>query len=168
MRSLSRGFVEGWKDLGKALGAVPVIGPLLRSRFAKFGTVGFAGTLVNLLMLYLNQEVVFQWVHPAERRLRFSLGLAIFVSTVHNYLWNRSWTWRDRRRKNAGGFFLQMAQYFLSCALAIGLQYLFTLMLVTLTHYLVANVAAIVVAAVITYLLNDMWTFAKGRIDRLS
>ena len=152
----------------EGLCTLPLVGPLLRHRFLKFGTVGLAGTAVNLAMLFLGQEVFFVWIRPMGARLKVSLAFAIFLSTLHNYLWNRSWTWKERRRPTRAGFFIQMAQYFLACGLAIGLQYLFTLALAVFIHYLAANVTAIVLAAAVTYLLNDLWTFAKNRVGGIS
>lgn len=148
------------------ISALPGLGPLLAHRFVKFGTVGFVGTLVNLTVLFLGQEALFRWIQPQAGRLKASLAFAILISTLHNYLWNRSWTWRERSRRDWAGFFFQMGQYFLACGLAIGLQYLLTLVLALFIHYLAANVTAILLSAVITYLLNDLWIFTKGRIRR--
>jgi hypothetical protein len=39
---------------------------LLRHRFVKFGVVGASGTVVNVAVLYLAQEILFQW--PSSRR----------------------------------------------------------------------------------------------------
>ena len=140
--------------------AIPVLGPLLRHRFVKFGTVGFSGTIVNIGVLYLNQEFLFRHIYPLEKRLHLSLGGAIFLATLHNYLWNRMWTWRDRKGENPYGFFIQMGQYFLACALAIFFQYLFTTIFARIIHYLVANIIAIILAAIFAYVLNDVWTFS--------
>jgi putative flippase GtrA len=53
-----------------------------------------------------------------------------------------------------------MGQYYLACGLAIILQYLFTIVVSRYTHYILANIMGIVVAAILAYLLNDIWTFA--------
>jgi len=143
----------------------PIIGPFIRHRFAKFGTVGLSGTVVNLVVLYFNQEILLRNIYPVERRLQLSLSGAIFLATVHNYLWNRMWTWRDRKRKVRYGFFIQMGQYFLACSLAIGLQYLFTVLFSKIIHYLIANVIAIIFTAIFAYILNDIWTFAVKNIE---
>lgn len=71
----------------------PVLGTLLRHRFTKFGIVGFSGTIVNLLVLYTNQEILLRSIYPQERRLSYSLTIAILVATVNNFSWNRYWTW---------------------------------------------------------------------------
>jgi dolichol-phosphate mannosyltransferase len=125
--------------------------------------VGFSGTIINLIVLYFNQEYLFRGIHPAQRRLHLSLSGAIFVATLSNFLWNRMWTWNDRKGKTRHGFLVQMGQYFLASGLAICIQYFFTILLAHFIHYLVANILAIVIAAIFTYLLNDAWTFAVRR-----
>ena len=132
---------------------------IFRHRFVKFGVVGFSGTLVNLAVLYLFQEFLLSNVHPETRRLSYSLAAAIFLATINNFFWNRYWTWADRKGKTKHGFFVQMGQYFTASWLSIALQFVITKLAAQFTHYMVANVVAIVLAAVVTYLLNDVWTF---------
>ena len=139
---------------------IPVIGRLIRHRFVKFCTVGFSGMIINLAALFMCQEILFENIRPESVRLNLSLGLAIFLATVNNYLWNRAWTWFDRKGKTKYSFFLQMGQYFIACGLAIGLQFGITLLLAQFIHYLIANIISIVIAAILNYLLNDIWTFA--------
>ena len=139
---------------------LPWVGKVLTHRFMKFGTVGFSGTIINITMLYINEEFIFQQIVSKETRLHLSLSGAIFVATLSNFLWNRRWTWDDRKGKAKHGFFVQLGQYFLASGLAICIQYVFTILFARFTHYLVANIIAVVIAAVFTYLVNDVWTFA--------
>jgi len=139
---------------------IPLIGPLIQHRFVKFSIVGLSGMIINLIVLYISREVLFRNIELEWIRLNLSLGLAIFFATINNYLWNRKWTWLDRKGKTKYGFFPQMGQYFIACGLAIGLQFAFTLLLAQFMHYLIANIISIVLAAVLNYLLNDIWTFA--------
>jgi putative flippase GtrA len=138
---------------------LPVIGLLFQVRFIKFGVVGFSGTLVNMGVLYVCQSILFKHVLSPQKRLHISLSIAIFLATLNNYLWNRWWTWRDRKRSELAGFFVQMVQYYLSCGVAIIIQYLVTTVLAEFIHYLIANMVAIVISAVFVYLINDIWTF---------
>jgi hypothetical protein len=78
---------------------LPIIRILIRYRFSKFGVVGFSGTVVNFIVLYINQEIIFKDIYPRETRLNLSLEVAIFLATINNYLWNRNWTWSDRKGK---------------------------------------------------------------------
>ena len=142
---------------------VPLVGSALRHRFAKFAVVGFSGTLVNLVVLFVCQEYILRSIQPEETRLSFSLASAIFVATINNFSWNRWWTWQDRRGKTKHGVFVQMGQYFLASWLSIALQFVLTKTAARLVHYMVANIIAIVLAAIVTYLLNDVWTFALKR-----
>ena len=139
---------------------MPVAEKILRHRFIKFGTVGFLGTIINVVVLYVNQEYTFRAVVPAELRLHLSLAVAIFAATLSNFLWNRNWTWQDRKGKTHHRGIVQLVQYFLASGVAIGIQYVSTILLSRVIHYIPANVLAILIAAVFTYLLNDGWTFA--------
>jgi putative flippase GtrA len=142
---------------------LPWVGKVLQHRFLKFGTVGFSGTMINLIMLYINQEYIFRGIEGEATRLHVSLCGAIFVATLSNFLWNRRWTWVDRKGKAKHGFLVQLGQYFLASGVAICIQYVFTILFAHFTHYLLANIMAVVIAAVFTYLVNDVWTFAARK-----
>jgi dolichol-phosphate mannosyltransferase len=141
---------------------------VLGHRFLKFGAVGASGTAVNLGVLYLGQEFLFAAIEPAGTRLNASLALAIFCATVNNFAWNRSWTWADRRQRNLHKpLLLQFGQYALACWFAIVLQIVFTKTFAGMGfHYIVANLAAIVLASVFNFALNDLWAF--GRMKSMS
>ena len=149
--------------LGNKIFEIPLIGLLIRHRFVKFGIVGLSGMIVNLATLYVSQEVLFRDMYSETTRLNLSLALAIFFATINNYLWNRAWTWVDRKGKTKYGFFPQMGQYFIACGLAIGFQVGFTILFAQFVHYLVANIISIVLVAILNYLLNDVWTFSIKR-----
>ena len=143
----------------------PALRWLLRLRYLKFGLVGASGTVVNMIVLYLAQEVLFAAIGSARERLYLSLALAIGVATLNNFTWNRLWTWADRLAgagPQAAGrdrLALQFGRYALASWLGIALQYGLTLWLAHSLHYLLANVIAIVIASVSNYLANDRWTF---------
>jgi len=151
------------KTLRKFVLRLPLVGWVLQHRFVKFGSVGFSGTLVNLGVLYLGQEYLFRAVGPESMRLDLSLALAIFCATVNNFTWNRIWTWADRREEVEKHFVIQLGQYFVACWLAIVFQFFFTKILAAYMFYMVANITAIVMASVINYLMNDLWTFATRK-----
>jgi putative flippase GtrA len=111
-------------------------------------------------VLYVNQEIIFGGINPKETRLRLSLAVAIFLATINNFMWNRVWTWRDRRGKTKHGIVVQMGQYFLASWLSIALQFFLTTILARFVHYLPANIISIILAAIVTYVLNDVWTFS--------
>lgn len=166
----------------------PALRWLLRLRYLKFGLVGASGTVVNMIVLYLAQEVLFAAIGSARERLYLSLALAIGVATLNNFTWNRLWTWADRLQDTRNGaddspplvldaatgqysvkssagtagsrqLLQQFGRYALASWLGIALQYGLTLWLAHSLHYLLANVIAIVIASVSNYLANDRWTF---------
>ncbi|MEY2952611.1 MAG: hypothetical protein RLZZ401_698 [Pseudomonadota bacterium] len=135
-------------------------------RYAKFGIVGASGTLVNMGVLWLGQELVFQGIASPRQRLYVSLALAIAVATVNNFCWNRVWTWADRRSQTAAGSTQPgslhlLARYALASWLGIGLQYGLTLWFAHFMHYLLGNVLAILAASVSNFIANDRWTFQR-------
>ncbi len=140
-------------------------------RYIKFGLVGASGTVVNIVVLYLGHEYVFQSLEGPQGKPYASLALAIAVATVNNFTWNRLWTWADRVQHRpseaetdplpATGLAVQLFQYALASWFGIGLQYVITLWLAHSMHYMLANVIAIVIASVSNFLANDRWTFRK-------
>ena len=140
---------------------------LQRVRYLKFGVVGASGTVVNTLVLYLAQELLFARIGEPRTRLYASLALAIAVATVNNFTWNRLWTWADRLRDAPVGaagsrqLLRQFGRYTLASWFGIALQYGLTLWLAHSLHYLLANVIAIVIASVSNFLANDRWTFGR-------
>ncbi len=141
----------------------PLLGAILRHRFIKFGSVGFSGTLVNLGVLYVAQEVIFSWVDSSATRLNLSLALAIFCATLNNFTWNRLWTWGDRRESWDKNLFVQFGQYFVTSWFSIVMQFVFTNILVRFFYYLIANLIAIGLAGVFNYLVNNAWAFGNNR-----
>jgi dolichol-phosphate mannosyltransferase len=134
-------------------------------RFLKFGIVGATGAVVNLAGLWMGQEYLFAGVQSQALRVNLSLLVAITLATFNNYCWNRRWTWRDRKTSIHKGFWMQMAEYYAVCWVAIALQLLLTNVFVQFMHYLPANVVAIGLTAVINFLANDAWTFSIRRLS---
>ena len=128
-------------------------------RFIRFGMVGGSGVMINLSVLWLCREFCYARVQPAWIRINLALATAVALSTLNNYLWNRMWTWQDRKERMAKGFWTQAVEYYLVCAAAIGLQVLFTNLFLPFFHYLLSNMMAILLAAVVNFKLNDIWTF---------
>jgi putative flippase GtrA len=143
---------------------LPLVGRLLRHRFIKFGVVGASGTVVNVVVLYLAQEILFRAIEPPPLRLNVSLAVAIFFATINNFLLNRAWTWLDRREHVHTPLVLQFGQYTVACWLGIALQFALTHVFASHMHYLAANVLAIVIASVANFVVNDHWTFGRLRL----
>jgi dolichol-phosphate mannosyltransferase len=151
-----KGVKQAVKD---AVSRLPGGSWLVKQRFAKFGAVGFVGTLVNLAVVYVGQEFLYRGIVLAPLRLNLSLATAIFIATLHNFIWNRAWTWGDRKTDIRKPIAVQFMQYCTACWLAIALQIFFTNVFTQYMHYLPANVLAIGMTAILNYLLNHIWTF---------
>ena len=136
---------------------------LVKQRFAKFGAVGFAGTVVNIGVLHFSNKFVYQAVGSTDVRENLALLTGIFIATLHNFLWNRAWTWGDRKAHIRKSIAVQFLQYCMSCSLAIAMQILFTNILKQYIFLELANFVAIVLSAVLNYLINHAWTFKARR-----
>ena len=143
-----------------------------RYRYLKFGIVGASGTVVNLAVLHLGHEYLFQAIEASYRKPYLSLALAISVATVNNFTWNRLWTWSDRVRtleaQEAQPVSLRLlgmefGQYVTASAFGSALQYVLTLLLSGSMDYRLANIVAILAASVSNFLANDRWTFKRHR-----
>jgi len=134
-------------------------------RFLKFGIVGVSGMAVNMGLLYLAQEHIFNTIQQTEIKLNLSLALAIFFATLNNFIWNRMWTWADRKQQHHNSFLAQFGQYTLACWLSIVLQALFTNLLAPHIYYVIANMAAIAATSVLNFVLNDIWTFGRLKLS---
>jgi dolichol-phosphate mannosyltransferase len=138
-------------------------------RFLKFGTVGASGIVVNQGVLYVAHEYIFHVSHAADSvdwvSLNLSLALAIFFATLNNFIWNRMWTWADRKQQHHSSFLAQFGQYTLACWLSIVLQAILTNLLAPhLYNIYVANMIAVVLTSVLNFLLNDIWTFGRLKL----
>lgn len=148
-----------------------VLGWMERYRYIKFGIVGASGTVVNLVVLHLGHEYLFNHIEASYQRPYLSLALAIVLATVNNFTWNRLWTWRDRVEALEADAAIQpvglrvlgmeFGQYATASAFGSALQYVLTLLLSGTMDYRLANVVAIIAASVSNFLANDRWTFKR-------
>lgn len=133
-------------------------------RFMRFGLVGGSGIFVNQAVLYAGMEWLFIGIDK-EARLGYALPLAIAVATTYNFLWNRLWTWRERRAVDGAGVAAQYAKYVIATLVGSTLQYGLTRYLADPSgwglHYGVANLIAIGVASLVNFAMNDRMTFRK-------
>ncbi len=154
------------QQLIQTLQNLPVIGAFFRPRFIKFGIVGASGVVVNLAVLYIGQEMLFNEVAQQTLRLNLSLALAIFVATMSNFFWNRRWTWHDRKEHRTVPIIFQFGQYAVACWVGIAVQFGLTNLFALFLHYLLANLFAVVIASVFNFVANDFWTFGRFKINR--
>ena len=144
---------------------------ILSRRFLKFGTVGVSGIVVNQGVLYVAHEYLFhlpQAINSVDWvKLNLSLALAIFFATLNNFIWNRMWTWADRKHQHHSSFLAQFGQYPLACWLSIVLQAILTNLLAPRLYSIyLANMVAIVLTSILNFLLNDIWTFGRVKLTK--
>ena len=137
--------------------------PMARWRFIKFGVVGASGTVINLAVLYAAQEYLLRGITDFYVRLNFSIAMAITLATISNFYWNRRLTWRDRRDDVHHSVLFLFFKYVMAAGLAIMVQSLLTKWLSLHMHYLIANLMAIGLASLFSFVANDRLTFRRQR-----
>jgi dolichol-phosphate mannosyltransferase len=125
----------------------------LRS-FLKFCTVGGVGILLNLAILYSLVEYLGLWYLAAAT-------LTFFIVASNNFLWNKVWTFGDRRRKLrvVGG---QLGKFLGTsvASLAVNLLVLSFLVEYLGLWYILGQMGAIAVAVIVNFALNSLWVFS--------
>jgi len=123
------------------------------TRFVMFNVVGALGIVVQLACVALLTNVV--RVHYIA-----ATTIAVSVAVVHNFLWHRWWTWRDRCA-TAGTALLRfvLANGIVSLVGNLGV----TATLVSGAHVapLPANVIAIAVCGVLNFWLGETFVFRR-------
>ena len=139
----------------------PRLQPMMRWRFVKFGMVGASGTVINIAVLYVSQEFLLRQIEDFHTRLNYAIALAITLATINNFYWNRRLTWRDRKGQLHQSALFLFLKYVMAAALAIVVQSLLTKYLSQHVHYIAANLVAIVLASVCSFVANDRMTFRR-------
>lgn len=125
------------------------------NRVLKFILVGLSGVVVNEGLLYL---------------LTSNVGLFYLVSSVaavqaailNNFIWNHLWTFRDRRTINESVWH-RLGKFELVSIAGKLTNVLVLYLVVTFSgiQYLIANLIGIVIAFLVNFLANNMWTWRK-------
>lgn len=122
-----------------------------RTRFVVFNAVGALGVAVQLLSLWLLTGV-------AAVHYLIATPVAVMLAVVHNFIWHRLWTWKDRDvdLMRAGARFV-FTNGLLSIVSNLGV----TAALVSGTHanLLTANAVAIVTSGLLNFWLGDVVIF---------
>src|SRR3954467_3368152 len=124
-----------------------------RKRFVVFNAVGALGVVVQLACVALLTSVV--RVHYIA-----ATTIAVTVAVVHNFLWHRCWTWRDRCATSGTALLrFVLANGVVSLVGNIGV----TATLVSGAHVapLPANVIAIAFCGVLNFWLGDTFVFRR-------
>jgi putative flippase GtrA len=120
-------------------------------RFFRFNAVGALGIAVQLASLWLLTGV-------AAVHYLIATPLAVSLAVVHNFVWHRLWTWKDRdvhmtracaRFVLTNGLLSLISNLGVTAALVSG----------THAHPVVANVAAIATSGLLNFWLGDVVVF---------
>ena len=123
-------------------------------RWWRFSIVGIGGFLLQMAALALFRRVC------GLHYLLASAG-ALELTLLHNFLWHRRYTWRDRRTDDA---LTQLARFHLSngaVSFAGSLSIVHLLVNNLRLGLLVANAAAVICCALVNFLLGNFWAFAR-------
>ena len=121
-------------------------------RWGKFNLVGAMGVVVQLAALSL----LSRWTHYP-----YASAAAVELTVLHNFVWHRRYTWRDRC--NSLPLLAQLVKFHLSNGLVSMLGNLALMrVLVRGAHLplLAANGIAIVCCSMVNFCLGDTWAFA--------
>jgi putative flippase GtrA len=123
-------------------------------RWLRFNFVGVLGMAVQLFALALFNRLL-------HGRYLIASSAAIEFTLIHNFLWHRRYTWRDRR--STGPALPQFLRFQLSNG-TISLLGNLALMRLLVSHAhlrpLAANAMAIACCSILNFTLGDLWAFA--------
>jgi putative flippase GtrA len=120
-------------------------------RFYRFNAVGAIGVAVQLTSLWLLTGV-------AAVHYLIATPLAVSLAIVHNFVWHRLWTWKDRdvhvtracaRFVLTNGLLSLVGNLGVTAALVSGAH----------AHPVLANVAAIATSGLLNFWLGDVVVF---------
>jgi len=121
------------------------------ARFFRFNAVGALGVAVQLLSLWLLTGV-------AAVHYLVATCVAVSLAVVHNFIWHRLWTWKDRdvdairacaRFVLTNGLLSLVSNLGVTAALVSGAH----------AHPVVANVFAITTSGLLNFWLGDVVVF---------
>ena len=120
-------------------------------RWLKFNAVGAIGICVQLGVLAVLTS-------GFEMNYLFATVLAVESAVIHNFFWHERFTWSDRRTSAGVSRFLKFN--FTTGLFSLAGNVVFTKLLVDAElSYILANGSAIVLCAIINFLLNDRLVF---------
>ena len=121
-------------------------------RWAKFSAVGATGILVQAATLAVCLRVF-------DLHYLAATALAVEASVLHNFVWHRRWTWRDRRQARGLGLLLRFN--LTSGLLSLGGNLLLMLVLVggMKLNAILANFITIAICSLINFTLADRFVF---------
>lgn len=127
------------------------------ARFVRFGGVGLGGVVVQLATIALLVDafgVHYAWATP----------VSVAAALVHNFLWHRRWTWRDRDLQHSA---LASFGAFVAANGLVSFLGNLAAMSILVGHYgmpaVPANIVAITACSILNFALADRLVFANDR-----
>ena len=139
------------------------LGRIIPTRFALFGTIGAAGVVVHMAVLWLFFQVAGSRfdAHPVTG---FEIGqtIAALVAMTFNFVLNNSLTYADQRLRGFGGMLRGWFKFAMTCSIGLLANIGVAAVLVRMgVHPYPAALAGIVIGSVWNYALSSRFVWGK-------
>ncbi|MGA9772806.1 MAG: GtrA family protein [Blastocatellia bacterium] len=121
-------------------------------RWVRFSAVGATGIFVQVVILALLLRV-------AGLHYLAATALAVEASVLHNFIWHRRWTWKDRPQSRAALMLLRFNLTSGAMSLAGNIILMFVLVNQARLNALLANLITIAICSLINFTLSDRFVF---------
>lgn len=126
------------------------------NRYIKFAVVGGIGSIINWAILYALTEHVGLWYIASS-------VIGILIATLHNYLLNHYWAFRNERENN-NNLFTGWLKYQASTG---GCSLLYLGVLAGLTEvlgiwYMASAVIAVLISSTLNFVVVKKWVWGKN------
>jgi putative flippase GtrA len=124
----------------------------LLHRWAKFSAVGATGILVQAIALAVFLRIM-------GLHYLVATALAVEASVLHNFIWHRRWTWRDREQSRWLAMLVRFNLTSGMLSLAGNLLLMFVLVGGMKLNAIIANLITIAICSLINFTLADRFVF---------
>jgi putative flippase GtrA len=121
-------------------------------RWAKFSAVGATGILVQAIALAV-------FLRLAGLHYLVATALAVEASVLHNFVWHRRWTWRDREQARPLAMLVRFNLTSGALSLAGNLLLMFVFVGGMKLNAIIANLITIAICSLINFTLADRFVF---------
>jgi putative flippase GtrA len=121
-------------------------------RWAKFSAVGATGILVQAIALAVLLRLI-------GLHYLVATALAVEASVLHNFVWHRRWTWRDREQSRWLAMLVRFNLTSGALSLAGNLLLMFVLVGGMKLNAIIANLITIAICSLINFTLADRFVF---------
>ena len=121
-------------------------------RWAKFSAVGAGGIAVQAVALAVLLRL-------AGLHYLLATALAVEASVLHNFIWHRRWTWRDRAQSRTLAMLVRFNLTSGAMSLAGNLLLMFVFVGGLKLNAIVANLITIAICSLINFTLADRFVF---------